>query len=189
VQGWIDGRRFDVLRLLFVGRDWHRKGGDLVLAACECLRLGAVPLRLDIVGIERLPVDLPPYARLHGVLNKRNPEAWRQLEGLLAQAHFLFVPSRAENYGMVFCEAAAYGVPSIATNTGGIPTIVRNGCTGFTLPQDRPPRDFAEAIESCFSDPRRYRDLARSSLAEYHERLNWHAFGRRLFEVIAQIAG
>ncbi len=189
VKGWIDARPFDRLDLLFVGRDWRRKGGDIVLAVCDHLSRAKVPVHLDIVGVTQTPVPLPPYARLHGLLDKNDPTDRRRLESLLAKAHFFFVPSRAENYGMAFCEAAAYGVPSVTTNVGGIPTIVQHGRTGFTFAPDSPPDAFAEAIEGSFRSLDRYRDLARSSFADYEKRLNWNAFGERFFEVVRQIAG
>jgi glycosyltransferase involved in cell wall biosynthesis len=64
------------------------------------------------------------YARLHGRLDKRNSAQRRRLEDLLRHAHVLLVPSRAESCGTVFAEAAAFGVPSLTTAVGGIPTAV-----------------------------------------------------------------
>jgi glycosyltransferase involved in cell wall biosynthesis len=184
VSTWIDQRRFDRLRILFIGRDWYRKGGDTVLAACDILDRRSVPLRLDLVGVERVPETLPTYARLHGRLNKRIPEHRRQLEHLLRHAHVLFVPSRAENYGMVFCEAAAFGVPSLTTAVGGIPTAVQHGQTGFTLAPQAPPEAFADILETLFADPPRQQKLALASLQDYHARLSWDAFGSQFLRIL-----
>lgn len=187
VTTWIARRGFDQLRVLFIGRDWHRKGGDTVLAACRVLDRRSVPLRLDLVGVERAPA-LPTYARLHGRLDKRDPEQRRELERLLQHAHVLFVPSLAENYGMVFCEAAAFGVPSLATDVGGIPTAVRHGQTGFTLPVGTEPKVFADILEELFADPPRHQELASASLRDYHARLNWDTFGSHFLRVAEGIA-
>lgn len=183
----IERRRFDRFRLLFVGRDWYRKGADLVLAACAHLHRLGFPITLDLVGIAQPPIALPPYVTSHGLLSPRDPEQRQQLESLYCNAHLLFVPSRAENYGMAFCEAAAFGVPSIAIATGGIPTIVREGITGVALPQDSLPEVFAETIGHLFSDPARYRTLALASRDEYEARLNWQAFAQRFFEHVQRI--
>ena len=183
VRAQIEARPFDELRLLFVGRDWSRKGGDIVLATCEELRRRGVPLRLDLVGLPRVPVDLPPYARSLGLLDKNNPRDRERLDDLFARAHFFFMPSRAENYGIVFCEAAAFGVPSIASDVGGIPTIVRNGHTGFTLPAGSPPEAYADRLQGVFAHPRRYRDMALASMIDFLTRLNWDAFAHRMLEV------
>ncbi|MGH7503041.1 MAG: glycosyltransferase, partial [Longimicrobiales bacterium] len=98
-----------------------------------------------------------------------------------------FVPSRAENYGIVFCEAAAFGVPSVTTDIGGIPTIVRHRQTGFTLPRESAAEAFAATIESTFADPERYRDMALAARAHYRDRLNWDAFGARFMEIVKQV--
>src|SRR3546814_548442 len=66
VHDWITARPFDVMRVLFIGRDWKRKGGETVLRACEILRRHKVKLRLDVVGIPACPVALPQYATNHG---------------------------------------------------------------------------------------------------------------------------
>jgi glycosyltransferase involved in cell wall biosynthesis len=187
VMTWIDRRRFDRLRILFIGRDWHRKGGDTVLATCDVLDRRLVPLRLDLVGVEHVP-GLPTYARLHGRLDKRNPEQRRRLEDLLRHAHVLFVPSRAENYGMVFCEAAAFGVPSLATAVGGIPAAVRHGQTGFTLPAGAKPEAFADLLHELFADPSRHKGLALTSSQNYRARLSWDAFGDQFLRVIGEVS-
>jgi glycosyltransferase involved in cell wall biosynthesis len=187
VVTWIDQRRFDRLRILFIGRDWYRKGGDTVLAACSILDRRSVPLSLDLVGLDQVPAMLPPYARLHGRLNKRIPEQRRQLEDLLRHAHVLFVPSRAENYGMVFCEAAGFGVPSLASAVGGISSAVRHGQTGFTPPAGAKPEAFADILEELFANPPRHQQLALASLQDYHARLSWEAFGRQFMRVLEGI--
>jgi glycosyltransferase involved in cell wall biosynthesis len=184
VRAQIEARTFDQLRLLFVGRDWYRKGGDIVLATCEELRRRGVAVRLDLVGLLRVPELLPPYAQSHGLLDRKEPGQRRRLEQLFAQAHFLFVPSRAENYGMVFCEAAAFGLPSIATRIGGIPSIVRDGQSGFMLPAQATPQDYASTLESLLSDPSYYRMMSRTSLNDYKTRLNWTAFAGSVLAVL-----
>ena len=187
VHDWIMARPFDAMRVLFVGRDWKRKGGDTVLQTCEALRRQKLNLRLDIVGIRECPVELPHYATNHGLLDKNDPAERMQLERLLAEAHFFFVPSVAENYGMAFCEAAAYGVPSISTDVGGIATIVRDGITGYAFPLSAPPETYAEAMLSCFADPKVYRDVARSSFEIFQKELNWDVCGRRLLAVMESL--
>src|SRR3546814_1191253 len=113
------------MRVLFVGRDWKRKGGDTVLQTCEALRRQKLNLRLDVVGIGECPVELPHYATNHGLLDKNDPAERMRLERLLAEARFFFVPSVAEYSGSAVCAAEASGVSSISTDVCGFPTIVR----------------------------------------------------------------
>jgi glycosyltransferase involved in cell wall biosynthesis len=180
----INRRTFDRFRILFVGREWKRKGGDVVLRAAELARRDGVPVEVDVVGPDRIPEALPDYVTWHGLILKRTDEGRARLERLFSDAHVMFVPSRAENFGMTFCEAAAYGLPSLTTNVGGIPTIVRNGVTGWSLAVESDARAYADVIGAAFADQAEYRRLAHSSRAFYDANLTWDAFGDRLMEIL-----
>ena len=100
-----------------------------------------------------------------------------ELVDLIAESHFLILPSRAEAFGIVFCEAASFGVPSLATRAGGIPTAVRDGGNGKTFPLGTPPAEYAAFIRQHFADYASYEALARSAFREYETRLNWGVSG------------
>jgi glycosyltransferase involved in cell wall biosynthesis len=143
---------------------------------------------LHVVGCRPvIPGDLQPHVRIHGVLKPSVPEQRAALEALFRRAHFLFVPSRAEAYGMVFCEANAFGAPCITTATGGIPTIVREGINGIALPLQAGPAEYADAIRQ-LAHPDRYPALANRSFTAFEQRLNWGSwmreFGRRVQTVL-----
>jgi glycosyltransferase involved in cell wall biosynthesis len=188
VQASIRERSCAEPRILFIGREWLRKGTDTVLATCELLRRRGMPLRLDIVGLTKVPVDPPAWVHLHGLLDKNDPVQNETFRTLLMRSHVLFVPSRAENYGMVFCEAASFGVPSLATAVGGITTIVRSGESGFTLPAGSSPEAFADVLEDMVATPALYMRLALASLEDYHARLNWDVFATRMLEICENLS-
>jgi glycosyltransferase involved in cell wall biosynthesis len=170
VQSWIAERPSDELRLLFVGLEWKRKGGPIVMDAVRWLEKHGFKVRLDIVGC--VPFASTDSIRVHGRLRASQPEEARQLAELFQQSHFLFVPSRAEAYGMAFCEANAFGLPAIATATGGISEIVRTGVNGLALPLEADGADYGAVIAEAFA-PATYRRLALSSFQEFATRLNW----------------
>ncbi|MEJ1973907.1 MAG: glycosyltransferase family 4 protein [Lacunisphaera sp.] len=187
VFAWIDRRPAAPIRLLFVGRHWARKGGDLVIATALCLSAHGHPVTVDIVGCD-VPAEYRnlPVIRAHGLLHQRNPEHMIALCRLYREAHFLFVPSRAEAYGFTFTEANAFGVPPVATATGGIPSIIRHGHNGILRPIGALPSDYADAIVSVFSDRARYREMARRAFTEFEERLNWNVFTRKFLELAGE---
>jgi len=187
IRDAIDARCLAPLKLLFVGREWVRKGADLVLDTCTQLRASGFGVELDLVGIEQPPRQLPEWVHNHGLLDKRDSAQRVRLQELFAHSHFFFVPSLAENYGMVFCEAAAYGLPSLTTNVGGIPTIVRDGVTGYTLPPGTPTDDWAALVAKIIGDPVAYRAMAYASRADYEARLNWDAFGAQLHTILETV--
>jgi glycosyltransferase involved in cell wall biosynthesis len=185
VAAAIGTRSLDPVRILFVGREWKRKGGDIVLTACEIARRQGVRVTLDLVGLDSVPEQLPDVAQSHGLLLKSNPDQRGLFESLLARTDLLFVPSRVENYGIAFCEAAAYGVPSLTSAVGGIPTIVRPGLTGFALPAGSPPDAYAAIIRDCAADRDRYRHLCRLARRFYDQHLSWDVFGSRLMDIFS----
>lgn len=57
-----------------------------------------------------------------------------EVERLLPSADLLVLPSEMESFGLVALEAAACGVPVLATRQGGLPEVVEDGETGFLTP-------------------------------------------------------
>lgn len=159
-------------RLLFIGVEWRRKGGDLVVETALALRKKGINAFVDVVGCEPIGT-MPDYVRTHGFVSKATAEGREKLRALLLNAHFLFVPSLAECYGLVFAEASAFGVPSIARATGGIPTAVQNGLNGWALGVDESAQTYAELIASQFENTETYRKTALRTRQFYEERLNW----------------
>lgn len=170
----ISRRSSNKIKLLFLAKSWERKGGDVVLAVTKALHDAGYPVELHIVGYIP-PVDVPPYVICHGFISKHTPEGKESLRRLLAESHFLFVPSRAEAYGIVFCEANAFGVPCLTTHVGGISTIVKDNVNGMTFGLDASVKSYCDYIVNVVNDERRYKELAHSSYNEFATRLNWSA--------------
>jgi glycosyltransferase involved in cell wall biosynthesis len=182
-------RRDGVCRLLFVGVDWARKGGDLALAVLRGLTAAGVAAELHVVGCTPPPeAAAVPGLVAHGFLSKGDPDQVRRLQDLFARAAFLIVPSRQEAYGLVFCEAGAYGLPSLATETGGIPTIVRPGVNGFLFAPEAGPGPYVEAVREHWSSPDAYARLRESTLARARAVLTWDAWGERSAGLIRRAA-
>ena len=99
-------------------------------------------------------------------------------------SHFLIVPSLGECYGLVFCEACAFGVPSISHAIGGIPTIIKNDINGFLFNLGTKACDFADKILSIWQNGDEYQNLCLKARKEYDERLNWNVAGKRLTAII-----
>ena len=172
--------------LVFLGRDWARKGGDLLVETVAELNRNGLPARATIIGCAP-PGLSPQHFDIHPFLDKGRPEHLAILSAAMMGAHFHFLPSRAEAYGQAFCEAAAFGVPSIGSSVGGIPTIIRDGETGFVRPLETKAAEFAAIILEAMSDRNRYLRLARQAREDFRLRLNWESFGNRLCDAITAI--
>ena len=187
VARWIGDRDTRKLKLLFVGREWERKGGDLVAETARLLVARGLDVQLDIVGT-KVPLRWRKheFIREHGVLRYSDPAGLARLRKLFSEATFLFVPSRAEAFGMVYCEANAFGLPAITTATGGITEIIRDGVNGYGLPIEAEPEDYARTIISAVENQDRYRELAMGSYREFKQRLNWDVFCERYLSLLRE---
>lgn len=179
----LDHKEYDVCRLLFIGAEWARKGGDIAVDVAARLVECGTPTELHIVG-SNPPVELPGFVKRHGFISKSTAEGRQQLDSLFSQAHFFILPTRADCTPVVFPEACSFGLPVMTTNVGGIPTVIRNGKNGYTFPLDAPPEAYVDTIERLWSSRAEYEALALSSFAEYSTRLNWAVAGRRVRELI-----
>ena len=113
------------LRLLFVGGDFRRKGGDLLV---EALR-GPLAGRCELDIVTRDPaVASEPGMRVH-----RAEPGSPLLHELFDRADLFAMPSRAECYGFATIEALASGLPAIAGDVGGGRSIVDDGETGWLI--------------------------------------------------------
>lgn len=179
----------DVCKILFIGVDWERKGGDTVLKTVELLNNNGIKTELHIIGLNDLApkIEAMPYVYNHGFFDKSNKIDFSKFEQIIKKSHFLLLPSQAEAYGLVFCEAAAYGVPSIATKTGGITTIIRDNVNGRTFDLNSPTEKYAEYIANIFSNKDEYKKLAFSSYQEYKNRLNWNVSGNLISDYLKEL--
>lgn len=184
VRNAILKRDTDVCKILFCGVVWERKGADIVLDAVECLHNKGMNVELHLCGLKEIPVDLPPYVINHGFISKSSEEGINKLRNLFSDSHFLFVPSRAEAYGLVFCEASAFGVPVISHKIGGLTTIVQDGVNGKLFDIGTSSETFAKYIEDTFHNYDKYLELAHSSYNRYKKALNWGISGKLLSELI-----
>lgn len=176
----IRGKDMSVCRILFVGVDWNRKGAGFVVETVRMLHDKGFPVELHLVGLRNVPVELPPYVVNHGFVSKMDDGGMEKIAGFYKKSHFLFVPSIGEAYGLVFCEASAYGLPSISHGIGGISTIVKDGENGKLFPMGTSPGVFAKYIEDAFSDEASYKVLSAKAYARFEKLLNWRVAGARL---------
>ncbi|MEN3357060.1 MAG: hypothetical protein V7637_1042 [Mycobacteriales bacterium] len=143
-------------RLLFVGKDFHTKAGEVVVAATALLRRDLDPeLTLTVVGPSGwpLPGEVPPGVSYLG----RLPVAE---VARLYDEHDLFVlPSRFEGFGISFVEALAHGLPCVGRRAFAMPEIVTPGRNGDLVDGDDP-TDLAARIAALLADDVLYERVA-----------------------------
>lgn len=180
----LEKKKSEQCRLLFIGIHWERKGGPIAFQTLLKLEEMGIQAELTVCGCT--PPDGYMHERMKVIpyLDKNDEKQRKELEKLYMQSDFLFVPTRQEIFGIVFCEASAFGLPSITTDTGGVSSAVKNGENGFTLPMDARETEYANIIAEIYRDQQRYAELVRSSRAAFENRLNWDAWGSRVRDIL-----
>ncbi len=99
-------------KLLFLGVDWLRKGGDVALKVAEELNKSGLETELTIVGCKPIiNKPLTNFVKTLGFISKKTKKGRSEINNLLAKSHFLILPSRAESFGIVFCVTNTLGAP------------------------------------------------------------------------------
>jgi glycosyltransferase involved in cell wall biosynthesis len=178
----------DLLRFLFIGTKWRRKGGQIAVDTVRELTARGIRCRLDIVGCRARVLRGPPPANVvfHGRLDKSTAPGAELLGRLYADATFLLLPTQAECYGIAFAEAAHYGLPSIGTTTGGVPSVVRDGVTGILLPPGASATTYADAVAALIASPERYEGMSQAALNDAAERLNWRRWAEEVHAAVSR---
>lgn len=166
-------------RLLFVGRDFVRKAGDLVVQAFVELRARRPDLTLTIVGPEAWPLPGP----VPDGIDFRGSLGYDEVSGLYASHDLFVMPSRFEAFGIVFVEAQSVGMPCVARDRCAMPELVVEGTSGTLLRQDDP-SELADRIEAALADDELYRRCV-ANVDQVRQRFSWAVAAERIEGVLA----
>jgi len=149
------GLKQDLPVLLFVGRLDPFKGPDLLLRAAAMMEEDA---QIVIVGgkltndkelqhLRKLAAELKIGRRVQFL----GAQPQQALPTIYSAADVTVIPSYHESFGLAAVESLACGTPVVATRSGGLTTIVRDGETGYLVP--RCPGFFAERLDGLLRNP------------------------------------
>jgi len=180
-------KKSDRCKLFFIGVDWERKGGAIAFETL--LKLEELGIQAELIICGCIPPSQFAHERMRVIpfLDKKIESQRKEMESLFEASDFLFLPTRGEAYGMVFCEASSFGLPSITTNTGGVSGAVIEGENGFMLPPSAGGGEYAELIARIYRDDQCYAQLVQSSRALYESKLNWDAWGMTVTKLIHEM--
>ncbi|MFZ5427243.1 MAG: glycosyltransferase [Thermodesulfobacteriota bacterium] len=148
------------VRLAAIARFVKTKGLDVLLDACALLKRQGMDFRVTLAGSGTMEMPLRAQARKLGIADKVSFPGFilhKDVPALLSAHDILVMPSKIARTGdrdglpTVIMEALVSRVPVIATNVGGISEVVRDGETGFLIPQ-KDPEALAAAIRRMAAD-------------------------------------
>jgi glycosyltransferase involved in cell wall biosynthesis len=178
----------NTIRMLFVGGQFRRKGGPVLLRALLALReqLPQVNWELDIATGDAIG-DLPPGVRLHRGLAAQS----QQLVELFQSADVFVLPTLGDTFGLVLVEAMACGVPVVTTRVGALPEVVGEPDAPDAAGLLVPPGDDAAliaALRELGTNNELRRRLATSARARAERRFDGRRNFQRLLDRLKDLA-
>ena len=170
-------RRPGPVRLLFVGADFTRKGGDTLLEALRLLPPGQAHLTV-VTKTQDIGELLPNVTVRHDV--QPNSDALRML---YADADLFVFPTRGDCLPLAVMEALTSGLPVVTTTVGALPEAVTHGETGWVVPPDDAGA-LAAALEALTGDAALREQLSEQAAAVGSERFDADTNYRRLIQAV-----
>jgi glycosyltransferase involved in cell wall biosynthesis len=169
-------RNHELPRILFVGGDFERKGGRLLLDVFRQRLLG----RAELILVTRDAVAAEPGITVHHNVRANSPE----LRELYATSDLFVLPTSADGSPLVLMEALAASLPVIATRVGGIPDMVLEGKTGYLLDAGDSAA-LGDAIETLVTDGNLRRSMSEHAREDALRRFDARENARCLFEFVS----
>ncbi len=180
--------------LLFVGRIQPLKGVEVAVRALGALGPRHADARLAIVGGPSGPRGQAEVDRLESLVDELGltdrvgfvpPRPHELLSTFYRAADVCLVPSRSESFGLVALEAAACGTPVVASDVGGLQTLVDHGRTGY-LVDDADPGVFAARVAAILDDPLLAERMGTAAVLRAR-RYTWAGAGRLLHDIYEEL--
>jgi glycosyltransferase involved in cell wall biosynthesis len=166
-------------RILFVGGNFERKGGKLLLDVFRTYLRGRV--ELDLVTRDSIPKE--PGVRLYRGLTPASPELFE----LYRTASMFVLPTQADCFSMAVLEAMAMGLPVVVSDVGGISDIVEPGRSGYLI-NSNDGSALRSAIEELLADPSRSAAFGARGRAVVEQRFSADTTAHCLMNLLAQCA-
>jgi glycosyltransferase involved in cell wall biosynthesis len=176
-------KRYDDPIILFVGRNFERKGGPALLKAFRLVREQIPNARLLIAGCS--PSIDETGIIIKGLIPR---EREHEIKELYKTAAVFALPSLFEPFGLVFLEAMAYKLPCVGANICAMPEIIGHGECGFLVnPDDY--KTLADTLITLLKNP----DLMRRMGASGHQKVKadytWEHFARTVISNACEVLG
>jgi glycosyltransferase involved in cell wall biosynthesis len=175
------------LQLVSIGKDWGRKGFDRAISFREALQAAVQRnVILKLVGVDANRT-VPAGVEVLGFFDKKKPEGWQQYLEVLSSSHFHVLFSTADCTPIVINESMGLALPTLASATGGIPSMIRNGVNGFLLDPAESVAALVPEVAAVIKDSDKYASLCQSTLHAYRSEFSWEAAAASLRDLIRAV--
>ena len=172
--------------LLIIGTSWKNKGIEIAINTLNILIGKNIEAHLTIVGctpsynLNNKHVTIIPF------VNKNSVNGVEKMWDLFLSHHFFILPTRFDCTPIVFCEASAFGLPILSSDTGGVRGHVKEGQNGFLIPFEDQGELYAQKIISIISTKDAYQNLCLTTRKCFEEELNWDTWSEKFTKEISE---
>ncbi|MDD5458522.1 MAG: glycosyltransferase family 4 protein [Phycisphaerae bacterium] len=172
--------------ILFIGRNWVRKGGPILLEAFNMILEDMPNATLTIIGCNP-KIRKHPNIRVMGLLDKTKDHQRQILESCFLRTSVLCVPSLFEPFGICFVEAQAYGLPVVTFDGEGRSNALLDQISGLLLRQRSPAALSAVLLDLLFN-PQKAADMGKTGQRYVTNNLTWEKVADKSLDIIGSYA-
>jgi glycosyltransferase involved in cell wall biosynthesis len=170
-------QRFSNQNILFVGVEWERKGGPILIEAFKKVLQTYPDATLTIVGCEpKLNIS---NCNIVGRVPIKDVKQYYQ------QASIFCLPTTSEPFGIVFLEAMAHKLPIIGTNIGAIPEFIIEGKNGYRVEPNHP-QQLSQKIVELIGSPEKCKIFGEYGHELFWNQYTWEKTGLKMCHNIEQ---
>ena len=169
--------------VLFIGKEFYRKGGDLLLEAFRAAHAEMPQARLIMVTGETVPRE----KSMEGVEFVQPTWVREDIVRLYRSADIFVLPSRLETWGDVLLEAMAFGLPCIGANSDAMAEIIDHDNSGILVPPGNVPA-MTSALKRLIEDSGLRKKLGDRGRSQVREKYTWDGVVERMAPIIEAAA-
>jgi hypothetical protein len=168
-------------KLLFVGKDFFRKGGDFLLRLfgdhlSDTCQLTIVSSDTGLDG-RALPPGVERFSHI----------SLEQLRQVYRTSHIFVFPTQQDFMPQVLAEALAFGLPCIANDVGAVKDLVKDGDTGFLMPRGASAEQWAERLRRLISSPVDLAAMSSRARGFAEKELSFDRFDKLIADVVERL--
>lgn len=164
-------KKYLLKNILFVGVEWERKGGPILVEIFKKVLEKHPDASLTIVGCRPKNISLPNC----DILGKIPVE---QIYPYYNSASVFCLPTLREPFGIVLVEAMNYRLPVISNNIGSIPDLIQNGYNGYLINNNI--NEYTNAICRLFDNPSLCMEMGENGYCYAQSKFRWEIVGQSI---------
>lgn len=166
-------------KILFVGKDFERKGGQLVVRAYEIInKKYPGKYKLYIAGPAEMPTEIKGVSGIEflGCISTEELVKYYNL------CDIFVMPSYFEAYGIVFAEALIYGLPCIGRNAFAMKEFIKDGKNGYLINEDNDEYLADKMLQLLNNDA--IKEYVKSKRQQYIKEYSWNSVAEKIIKVM-----